>query len=174
MTTSRPGAAAHLRFTKWDGRAHWEFDGTVLGSDEHGTWIGFPRGTHQARPGFAFDTEVDSVSLVAPGARSAPTFHAPGIWCDVYVDMTSPVQWDGSTMRAVDLDLDVIRLADGEVRLDDEDEFAAHQVALGYPAEVVTATRRSAEEVLAAVRTAAAPYDGTHERWLAVLADLSR
>ncbi|MGN0064764.1 MAG: DUF402 domain-containing protein [Nocardioides sp.] len=172
MPTS--GARARFRFTKWDGRPHWEFDGTVLGSDEHGTWVGFPRGTHQARPGFAFDTEVDSVSLVAPGTWAAPTFHAPGIWCDVYVDMTSPVQWDGTTVQAVDLDLDVIRMSDGEVRLDDEDEFATHQVALGYPDDVVAGARVSAEAVLAAVRAGAAPYDGTHERWLAVLADLSR
>ena len=33
----------------------------------------------------------------------------------------------------VDLDLDVIRMRDGGI-LDDEDEFAEHQVRYGYPA----------------------------------------
>lgn len=51
-----------------------------------------------------------------------------------YVDMTSRPAWDGPTVRAVDLDLDVIEALDRTVFVDDEDEFEEHRVAYGYPA----------------------------------------
>jgi hypothetical protein len=53
--------------------------------------------------------------------------------------------------------------------VDDEDEFAEHQVAYGYPADVIDAARASCDEVLTAVRAGLPPYDGTHRRWLAEL-----
>ncbi len=74
-------------------------------------------------------------------------------------------------LRAVDLDLDVIRGEHGRVWVDDEDEFATHRVTLGYPAEVVTAAERSAEAVLAAVTARTPPYDDlTAGAWLEHLA----
>ena len=51
----------------------------------------------------------------------------------VYVDMTTPAVWDGSQVTMVDLDLDVVLGRDGELLLDDEDEFDEHRVTLGYP-----------------------------------------
>ena len=101
------------------------------------------------------------------------TFHrAPShVW--VYVDMTTPPVWDGATVRAVDLDLDVIRGRDGDVVVDDEDEFAEHQVAFGYPPEVVALAEASRDQVRAAILAERAPYDGSHEPWLAALARLT-
>ena len=93
-------------------------------------------------------------------------------------------------LRAVDLDLDVIRLPDplppveqrpwdvppagpGETFVDDEDEFAEHQVAYGYPADVVAGAQASCDALVAAVRAGLPPYDGAHERWLAELSRLT-
>ena len=161
--------------TKWGDRPHWRFEGSYLGSDAHGDWLGFPTGTHNARPGFEFHSEVDSVTLVPRGGWFLATFHQPGIWCDLYIDISSPAAWEGSVLRAVDLDLDVIRLTDppGEVLVDDEDEFAEHQIAFGYPPAVVTSARESCSRVLAAVVAGEAPYDGTHRRWLELVPPLS-
>jgi len=169
--------------SKWGDRPHWHFEGIHLGSDEHGEWIGFPKGTHNRRPGFEFDSEVDAVSLVPAEGWFIATFQAPGIWCDLYVDMATPATWDGDVLRAVDLDLDVVRLSDplpaavldsaaeegrtaGELFVDDEDEFAEHQVAYGYPADVIEAAQASRDQVFAAASARQAPYDGTHRRWL--------
>jgi predicted RNA-binding protein associated with RNAse of E/G family len=91
----------------------------------------------------------------------------------VYVDIATPPRWDGAVVRTVDLDLDVIRLVGGEVYVDDEDEFADHQVSLGYPDDVVAAALRSAARVRASVTGGHPPYDGSHERWLADLAGLT-
>ena len=154
--------------TKWGGRPHWEYDGVYLGTDQHGEWLGFPRGTYYARPGMEFVGEFDRC-----GARSRPAapphlaaFNDDVAKAQIYVDMTTPPAWDGSVLRAVDLDLDVVRLQDGTVYLDDEDEFAEHQVTFGYPPEVVAMAERAAAEVLAAVRAGATPYDGTADAWL--------
>jgi hypothetical protein len=91
---------------------------------------------------------------------------------DFYVDMTTPCVWseDGTEVRCVDLDLDVIRETDGRVWIDDEDEFAEHQVALGYPADVIAGARRSCDEVFAAMSAGQPPFDGVALRWLEKLA----
>jgi predicted RNA-binding protein associated with RNAse of E/G family len=168
--------------SKWGDRPHWHFEGTLLGTDRHGTWLGFPTGTRNERPGFAFDSEVDAVTLAPREGWFFATFHRPGIWCDLYVDVATPARWDGDVLRSVDLDLDVIRMVDsaptasrwalppkapwGEVFIDDEDEFAEHQGAYGYPDDVVAAARASADAVLDAVRAGRAPFDGSHQQWL--------
>jgi hypothetical protein len=178
--THAPGTRIRCEMTKWGDRPHWQFAGVYLGADEHGEWLGFPRGTHNSRPGYEFHSEVDAVTLVPTGGWYAATFHAPGIWCDLYIDVTTPGEWVADVLRAVDLDLDVIRMSPtngrtppvgivagpGEVFVDDEDEFAEHQVAFGYPTEVVGCAQASCDELVSAVRAGLPPYDGTHRRWL--------
>ncbi len=157
--------------TKWGGRPHWEYDGVYLGTDQHGEWLGFPVGTHYARPGMDFVGHFAGVMLVpAGGAAHLAAFNDARAKSATYVDMTTPAAWSGSVLRAVDLDLDVVRLQDGTIYLDDEDEFAEHQLTYGYPADVVAMAERAAAEVLAAVRTGVAPYDGTADAWLERLA----
>ena len=162
-----PGDPIRVEVTKWGDRPHWRFAGVWLGSDSYGDWLGFPVGTHNSRPGFAFDSEVDAVTLVPRDEHWVATFHAPGIWCDLYIDISTPSTWDGDVLRTVDLDLDVIRRDTGEVVIDDEDEFLEHQVSFGYPAEVIAAARATADELLVAVEQRQAPYDGkAHLAWL--------
>ena len=182
-----PGTPIRCEMTKWGGLQHWQFAGIHLGSDEHGEWMGFPRGTHNHRPGYEFHSQADAVTLVPTDGWCAATFHAPGIWCDLYVDIATPGRWDGHVLRAVDLDLDVIRMSvdsdgpppgsaprrPGEIFVDDEDEFAEHQVTYGYPDEVIEAAQTSCDRVVAAVRARQAPYDGTARAWLDRLADLT-
>ena len=75
-------------------------------------------------------------------------------------------------MRCVDLDLDVIRETDGRIWVDDEDEFAEHQLTLGYPSEVIESAVASATDVLATMTAGAAPFDGSAGRWIAKLREL--
>ncbi len=168
------GAGVRVEMTKWGDRPHWVFDARFLGSDEHGDWIGIPAGAVMTRPGAEFVTATDQVGLVPPERGWLATFHAPGYAVLTYVDMTTVPVWDGPVVRAVDLDLDVVRTAEGRVYVDDEDEFAEHRVTHAYPPDVVALAEASRAEVLAAVEHGQEPF-GTHaERWFAVLRGLRR
>jgi hypothetical protein len=161
--------------TKWGGSPHWEMDAVFLGRDDAGDWVGFPTGTHMSRPGAELTTTNQQVGLVpaasAIGQAWIATFHGPGgaVW--TYVDMTTVPTWHGRTVRAVDLDLDVIERLDRTVFVDDQDEFDEHRVELGYPREVVDLAMATRDLVLTAVTTKLPPFDGRSARWLEALRD---
>jgi hypothetical protein len=176
----RAGDTVHVRMTKWGDRPHWEFDSVYLGEDAHGTWLGFPRGTEMRRPGADYVSPTDQLGLVPtvglPDAERGwlATIHGPGGPLSVYVDVTAPPTWSGATLHALDLDLDVVRELDGRVWVDDEDEFAEHQVRFGYPPEVVDAARASRDRLVALVGGHHPPYDpDTPRAWFEVLAGLN-
>jgi hypothetical protein len=172
------GDPIRIELTKWGDRPHWEFAGVYLGTDEHGDWIGFTAGTLMARPGMEVRPANDQVGLVPAGADGhrawLGTFHGSGGTVRTYVDMTTVPRWDGAVVRAVDLDLDVIETLEGEVIVDDEDEFAEHQVLFGYPPEVIALAEATRDAVVAAVTARRAPFDGSAQRWLAALDELVR
>lgn len=171
--------------TKWGDRPHWTFDAVFLGTDEHGDWCGIPAGTTMTRTGASFVAPNHQVTLCpAQGpdeergwlatfhGRGAPMWESLGAPVEIYVDMTTPPSWDGSVLRATDLDLDVVRGTTGRVWVDDEDEFAAHRVAFGYPEEIVGLASRSCDLVRRAMVAREAPYDGaTPLPWLARVSD---
>lgn len=160
--------------TKWGGLPHWVFEGVFLGEDGHGAWVGIRAGTRFSRPGAEFVASDDHVTLAPAVGGFLATFWPEGGPVSVYVDVSTPPVWDGAVVRAVDLDLDVIRRRDGSVVVDDEDEFAEHRVTLGYPPELVAAARSTCDAVAAGVRRGAPPYDRTTSAtWLALLRALS-
>jgi hypothetical protein len=162
---------------KWPDDPHWEFDAVHLGVDAHGHWVGVPKGTWLSKPDKGFTAWADHVVLLPHDDWWVATIYGSDLDrpVDFYVDMTTPCVWseDGSEVRCVDLDLDVIRETDGRVWLDDEDEFATHQIALGYPAEVIAAAETSASEVFAAITAERSPFDGSAGRWIARLRALT-
>lgn len=173
--TPQPGTAVRMVMTKWGDRPHWEFDAVLLGSDEHGDWVGIASGTNMSRPGAQYVAPVDQVSLVpATGADEdrgwLATFHAAGGPVRVYVDITTPPTWDETVLRAVDLDLDVVCGPTGRIWIDDEDEFAEHRVQLDYPDAISRLAMTSCDRVQAAMQAGLAPYDGTAAAWLGRLA----
>jgi hypothetical protein len=172
------GDAVRLEMTKWGDQPHWQMDATYLGSDGAGDWIGFPRGTHMSRPGMSVTTGNDQVGLVpaagtAVGRAWLATFHGPGgiVW--TYVDMTTVPVWDDHTVRAVDLDLDVIEALDRRVYVDDQDEFDEHRVSLDYPDDIVTLATATRDLVRSAVAAKAPPFDGRFKPWLELLEQLT-
>ena len=165
--------------TKWGDRPHWQFDGVYLGADEHGDWLGFAAGTLMARPGMEVRPPNDQVGLVpADGIADdrgwLATFHAPGGMVRTYVDMTTAPYWDGNVVHAVDLDLDVIKTLEGEVLVDDQDEFDLHRVQHAYPDDVVSMALATRDRLLAAVREGTSPFDGSHHRWIDRFEDVLR
>ena len=170
-----------MRFTKYNGRAHRRTAGWRLGEDEHGIWLGSPPGTlvtyinSGAEPDGGIDPgagiegpgKVALVRLIPPAGWWTAIFFAgdgePAIYCDI----TMPARWPSpAEVTFVDLDLDVEQYRDGRVVLLDEDEFAEHQVSLGYPSEVIDQASAAAREVLAAITDGQEPFKSTYRDWL--------
>jgi hypothetical protein len=168
-----PFPAVHVRFTKWGDRPHWEYDCVIIGDDEHGVWAAGMQGTHMSRPGFAFDTGAPFVQCFPRSRGYAATFWPVGAPSQpaLYVDITTPPVWSGvgtelAEVRMVDLDLDVILNADSELLVDDEDEFADHQVRFGYPSDVIASAEAECDRVYAEIERGAEPYGTVGRSWL--------
>ncbi|MDQ3359210.1 MAG: YgaC family protein [Actinomycetota bacterium] len=194
-----PGDLVRVCFLKWGGHPHWSGEGIVeLGEDEHGRWLGVTPGTRWTRPGGEFATLGRQVMLVPPADRwFVATFYEPVAeyrW-RIYVDITTPAELTdavpsivvppdavrtdvgrpGRLLTCVDLDLDVVQGFDGVVTVEDEDEFAAHQVQLGYPADVVGRADAECTRVAREVARGAAGFaEPTAALWRDRFADLNR
>ena len=159
---------------KWPDRPHWQHDALLLGTDQHGTWLGAPVGTPVRRPGAGYVSDQPTLTLVPRHGSFLATFYERGgtVPCEVYVDVTSPPRLDAAdgTVTAVDLDLDVVRGRSGRVWVDDDDEFAARRVRDAYPADLVRRATSTCEEVRLALTGRCPPYDGTAAAWFQVLA----
>ncbi|WP_432559959.1 DUF402 domain-containing protein [Granulicoccus sp. GXG6511] len=162
-----PGDTVWQRYRKFDGRPHWQFETVFLGEDEFGRWVGGRPGGICERPGFRFTADAHWVTLL-PDDWYVATFNerSSRLQSEIYVDLASPPEWNGHESRAIDLDLDVVRRVSGEVFIADEDEFAAHQVEMGYPSDLVERVRRTADELLTAVRARREPFGSVGRTWL--------
>ena len=159
-------------YTKYDGSLHWHLTMQYLGEDEHGIWLGAAAGSAMQRghePPVIL--EEASVQLIPDGVWWAATFRADPAQCEIYCDIGTPPQWPSpAEVTMVDLDLDVLRLrSDQRVLLDDEDEFAEHQVRYRYPADVISNAEAAAAWLLDAVSAKAEPFGAAYRRWLEIV-----
>ena len=157
-----------VRFTKWGGTLHWHFELERLGEDEHGVWLGAPVGTRMQRGSEPPITEQSGCVQLVPRAGGWAALWNRTRDVEIYVDIASEPVWsdDGSVVTLVDLDLDVVRWRDGRVEILDEDEFAEHQVALGYPAAVIAAAEATTAEMVRALTERIEPFDTVGPSWL--------
>ena len=158
-----------LVFTKYDGSLHWHQTMQYLGEDEHGIWLGARSGATAQRgnePPIRFD--APSVQLIPAGQWWTAVFNGPPARVEIYCDIATPAQWRSpGEVTMIDLDLDVVRVrADRRVFVDDEDEFAEHQVRFGYPPDVISHAEQTAARLLAAVTADVEPFGSTAEAWL--------
>ncbi|NYG07056.1 hypothetical protein BJ986_001543 [Phycicoccus badiiscoriae] len=164
-----------LRFTKWGGKRHHGAELVYLGADDHGDWLGDPVGNRWSGGPNSFVSVTDNVLLVPHGRGLTAMFYGehPDQAFELYVDITTVPVWDGDLVTAVDLDLDVIRRFDGSWYVDDEDEFAEHQVLYGYPPDLVVAAEAECARVVDEIRSGAPVLaDETAAPWRAVFASL--
>ncbi len=76
-----------------------------------------------------------------------------------YANVSTPAQLDGDVLRWVDLDLDVFTNEDGEVTLDDVDEFEQHRTRFAYPEALVAEAFAARDELLELAKTGGFPFD---------------
>jgi protein associated with RNAse G/E len=149
------GRGLVVEYLKWPSDLHYRCTMMLLGEDATGIWVGARAGDPVERgdgkPGGV--ASADSVTLFPHGhgwsARwySAPASAGRAAHYSCYVDITTPPERVDNVVRAIDLDLDVVRTWDGEVAVLDEDEFAHNRSVRGYPPAMVTSALQSATYV---------------------------
>jgi hypothetical protein len=158
-----------MRFTKWGGKKHWQYELDPIGTDRYGWWLGGRAGILLRR---GLEEPIvqphDFVVLVPDAGCWIANWNGSGETdVAVYVDVTTEPIRHADAIHAVDLDLDVVRLHDGTVRVLDEDEFAEHQVLYDYPAEVITHARATTDDLVARITAAQEPFATVGDTWLA-------
>lgn len=137
-----------------------------LGEDDHGVWLWAPAGTS-----FRRGDEPPKVSERMWVKLITHDRWWTAIWTTsgrIYVDVATPAEWDGDTVRMIDLDLDVVRHPDGSVTVEDEDEFAEHRVAMRYPPRVVDGARAVTAQLVVDIEARREPFADVGDAWLAI------
>lgn len=157
------GRRIHVCSTKYDGPPHWEFDswfvlekGPLLitlnfAGQELQTWNGPWTTPYHTRNHLWSDRWYNVMRL------DHPTDGLDGWYCNV----TTPVQYDGETVRFVDLDLDIRVPVQGGPEVLDEDEFLENSRRMGYPPEVMREARHAVDAVLALAGSGEFPFERT-------------
>lgn len=155
-----------IDFQKWDGSRHWQFAMRRLGEDEHGLWLWSPPGTEMQR-GYepVRRSRHTNVKLIPTDKWWTAIWSHRGK-AQLYVDVITPPRWTGATVTMIDIDLDVVRWADGTVEVLDEDEFLEHQQALDYPPRLVDTARAVAARLTLALEAGHEPFETVGAAWM--------
>jgi len=158
-----------IRAREYDGSPHWEHDAWLVRADaeivitrtepdlpiargDGGTYTS----PYRTRAHYWPDRWFNVIRLEEPGSGQAPL---SGFYCNI----ASPVEFDGDTVRYIDLQLDVraYAAADGSLTYNvlDEDEFEAARHRYGYDAALVARCRRAVEQLIALIEARAFPFD---------------
>lgn len=158
-------------YTKYDGTLHWNHHGRMLGEDEHGIWVGCDTNTTARKGNGPLVTYDTGFAMLFPrDAWWTVVFNAQPHKLDIYCDITTVPVWLDNEVTMVDLDLDVVLTREGRLFVDDEDEFAEHQVLMKYPPHVIAEAEASAKWLMKAVADRQGPFGGAHVSWLEQLA----
>ncbi len=108
------------------------------------------------------------VQSIAPGRWWTLLYNHEGHRVTHYIDVIRPPQWHGGDLvTMVDLDLDVVRRRDGNIELEDEDEFDHHRRLFGYPDWMAAKARGTAAALMLALEANREPFAATCRAWLA-------
>jgi protein associated with RNAse G/E len=158
-----------VQFLKYPDILHWGFEASYLGEDEYGDWVAVPAGSRR------WKGEVSFKPTKAPAVFCAPSdawwhLHYSGAAGDTYshfVDIVTPRVWRSENRyEMVDLDLDLAIRHDGDVEIQDEDEFLEHQVRYGYSEEMIDRATGETERIRRELESRHEPFFEVAEAWL--------
>lgn len=156
-----------VRGFKWPRRPTAVTTARLLGVDSFGRWLGVARG----EPWWAADRsrtgvfEQALVKLVTNGTFWTVCFHPVDPVVDV--DIVLPVQWAGNVLEEIDLELDILRFADGSVQVRDQDVFDQVRTTWAIPGEIVRQAETTCAQIRDLVERGAEPFGEVGHAWLA-------
>jgi len=155
-----------VRGFKWPHRPTSVSMACHLGDDAFGRWLGIVQGTSwwaadRTRSG-VFETSF--VKLVPNDTFWTVCFNSMDPVVDV--DIVYPVRWVGDTLEEIDIELDILRSAEGHVWVRDREEFDHVREAYALPDDIAVQAANMCEEIRALVEGGAEPFADVGHTWL--------
>lgn len=156
-----------VRGFKWPKRPTAVAVTSLLGEDTFGRWLGIKQGD----PWWSADQlhqgvfEHSFVKLVPSGTFWTACFHAVGHVVDV--DIVLPVHWIDHVLEEVDLELDILRSADGSISVRDQDTFDQVSAQWAMPDEIARQAETTCAQIRTLVERSEEPFGSVGRAWLA-------
>lgn len=162
-----PGQRIEVRGFKWPRRPTAVAAASFLGRDRHGRWLGIAQGDpwRAADGSRSGRFERSFVKLVPDGTFWTACFHPADPVVDV--DIVLPVDWSGTVLEEVDLEIDIVRSAAGLTAVRDLEEFERVRRRWPMPGATAAAAWRAAGELRLLVERRAEPFGAVGPAWLA-------
>jgi hypothetical protein len=156
-----------VRLFKWERRPKDVTRAHLLGEDAFGRWLGVRKGDPWwSADGLRSGVFVESlVKLVPEGTFWTACFNPSDPMIDV--DIVLPVRWIDDVLEEVDLELDILRSADGSVHVRDQDEFERVRVAYAMPNAIAAQAEAACQRIRRLVEQGAEPFGSVGRGWLA-------
>ena len=104
------------------------------------------------------------VKVVPSGTFWTACFHPVDPVVDV--DIVLPVRWVDGAFEEVDLELDILRAADGSVCVRDREEFDRVQVVWAMPDDIAARAEATCAQIRVLVERGAEPFGAVGRTWL--------
>jgi uncharacterized protein len=155
-----------IRGFKWPNRPTSVAFASLLGEDTFGRWLGIARGdawwSADRIGGGVFDHSF--VKLIPVETFWTVCFHTVEPLVDV--DIVLPVSWCGDVVEEVDLELDVLRSAEGNVWVRDQEAFDQLRSERALPGDIAAKAVKTCEEIRLRVEAREEPFGKIGEAWL--------
>ena len=158
--------AIEVRGFKWPRRPTGVAVTYLLGEDTFGRWLGVAAGdswwaADRSRSGVFV---ASFVKLVPSGTFWTACFNYTDPVVDV--DIVLPVRWVDDVLEEVDLELDILRSADGSVHVRDQEAFDEILETWAMPDDVAAQAEATCERVRALVEQGTEPFGEVGRAWL--------
>jgi uncharacterized protein len=160
---------------KWPRRPISVAPAWLLGEDAFGRRLGVARGApwRGADHSHSGVFETSLVKVVPDSAFCTACFNPGDPVVDV--DIVLPVRWVGDVLEEIDLELDILRTADGAVRVRDRETFDSVCAEWAMPGDIAARAEATCERVRALVELGAEPFGDVGRAWLSrFVADAGR
>lgn len=157
-----------VQFLKNPDHLHWGFETVYLGEDRFGHWMGVPRGTRRWKGEQGVHPTREHAVFCAPH-EGWWHLHYNGSTTQFshFVDIVTPPVWvSDNRYEMIDLDLDVVVNQDGSIEVEDEDEFAVHQLKYGYSHGMIEGAMSETARIVDKLRRGEEPFFEVAASWL--------
>ena len=138
----------------------------LLGEDSFGRWLGIRKGATWSSEAFTRSGVFENsfVKLVPAGTFWTACFQAVDPVVDV--DIVLPVLWTGDALEETDLELDILRSADGTVYVRDQEEFDHVRLNMGIPDDISAQAEATCKRLRELVERRVEPFGEVGQEWL--------